>query len=141
MQGDIDHTAFDNLTFATSSQLTVVEDRGDTLHTQHNALESGCSTTRRARRPRRLARFLAEERDASAAIDSTLSDAKTPGFRNDGNNEITGIHVSDGDPSPGGILGAKDPLPFANSSGGQRWRVFWTEQHGDNVRWEIIPRP
>jgi hypothetical protein len=29
-----------------------------------------------------------------------------------GDNEITGIHVSDGDPSSAGILGAKLPRPF-----------------------------
>ena len=36
----------------------------------------------------------------------------TAGFSNDGDNEITGIHVSDGDPTTGGILGAKEPKPF-----------------------------
>ncbi len=48
----------------------------------------------------------------------------------------TGIHVSDGDASEGGILGAKDPRPFNG-----KWRVFYTQQHGDNTTVEIIPNP
>ena len=51
-------------------------------------------------------------------------------------NEITGFHVSDGDPSARGILGAKIPTPF---SGG--WRVFFTQQHGENYTWEILAKP
>ena len=52
-------------------------------------------------------RFIAEGRDPSATIDAGL--VGTPGFNNDGDNEITGIHVSNGDPGKNGILGAKDP--------------------------------
>jgi len=52
---------------------------------------------------------------------------------NDGDNEITGIHVSDGDPTVGGLLGAKLPQPTTSTS----WRTFWTQQHGDNTTWEI----
>jgi hypothetical protein len=58
------------------------------------------------------------------------------GFQNEGDNEITGIHVSDGDPSTGGLLGAKIPRSFKDG-----WRVFYTGQHGDNVTWEIIRAP
>jgi hypothetical protein len=43
-----------------------------------------------------------------------------------------GIHVSDGDPTTSGILGARDPHPFTAG-----WRLFWTQQHGDNTTWEI----
>jgi hypothetical protein len=56
------------------------------------------------------------------------------GFQNEGDNEITGIHMSDGDPGTDGILGAKVPRPFRDG-----WRLFWTAQHGDNVTLEIIP--
>src|SRR5262249_44879192 len=77
-------------------------------------------------------RIIAQGRDTSATIDSGLTG--TPGFQNDGDNELTGIHVSDGDPSIGGLLGAKIPHPF---TGG--WRVFYTQQHGENNTWEIIP--
>jgi hypothetical protein len=72
---------------------------------------------------------------SSATVDSGLSGS--PGFTNDGDNEITGIHVSDGDPSVKGILGAKTPQPFRPDG---LWRVFWTQQHGDNITWELIRR-
>jgi hypothetical protein len=76
-------------------------------------------------------RMLALGRDPSATIDSSLS-AAGAGFQNDGDNEITGFHISDGDPTTGGILGAKVPTPYRDG-----WRVFYTQQHGDNVTWEI----
>ena len=75
--------------------------------------------------------MLALGRDPSATIDSSLS-AAGAGFQNDGDNEITGFHISDGDPTTGGILGAKVPTPYRDG-----WRVFYTQQHGDNVTWEI----
>jgi Bacterial protein of unknown function (DUF839) len=150
-QGDPGHTGFDNLAFLTRRRLAVVEDRGDTLHTQLDALDSGWVLDARADFSRPDApppvRFLAEGRDPSATIDSALLDASTPGFPNDGDNEITGIHVSDGDPTPAGLLGAKDPRPFrgrGDKEDGREdraWRVFWTQQHGDNVTWELVPRP
>ena len=76
-----------------------------------------------------------------------------PDFTNDGDNEITGIHVSDGDPTVGGLLGADDPEPFQgredrgrhgrgrDGDRGLAWRVFFTQQHGDNHTWELVPRP
>jgi len=81
--------------------------------------------------PRRL---IAEGRDASATIDSAFTAAAVAGFQNDGDNEITGFHVSNGDPGVGGLLGARAPRPFQNG-----WRVFWTQQHGDNNTFEIVP--
>ena len=57
------------------------------------------------------------------------------GFQNEGDNEITGFHVSNGDASVGGLLGAQTPIPFSEG-----WRVFYTGQHGDNITWEILPR-
>jgi len=42
------------------------------------------------------------------------------------------IHLSDGDPSANGILGARVPR-----FGHDGWRMFWTQQHGDNVTWEV----
>ncbi len=133
LAGDEQHTGFDNITFAGANDLLVVEDAGDTLHQERNALDSGylVSLSRDARhstvRAPRVTRFLAEGRDASALYDATTS----PGY-NDGDNEITGIHVSNGDPSVQGLLGATIPQPF-----GPAWRTFWTQQHGDNVTWEI----
>ena len=78
-------------------------------------------------------RFLAEGRDPSATVDSYLLDSAAPGFPNEGDNEITGIHVSNGDASIGGLLGRQEPHPFSDG-----WRVFWTQQHGDNVTFEIL---
>jgi secreted PhoX family phosphatase len=133
--GDQEHTAFDNISFAGPDDLLVVEDAGDTLHVQRNALDSGYLYSLRHGGVSAPVRFLAEGRDASATIDSALGDAQIPGFVNDGDNEITGIHVSDGDPSAAGLLGAKSPRLFDKG-----WRLFWTAQHGDNVTFEIIPQ-
>ena len=133
--GDLAHTGLDNISFAGRNDLLVVEDAGDGLHSQRNALDSGfVYDVRRDTARGTPVRFLAEGRDPSATIDSALLDAKTPGFVNDGDNEITGIHVSDGDPSVAGLLGAKNPRPFRKG-----WRVFWTHQHGDNTTFEIVP--
>jgi secreted PhoX family phosphatase len=135
-KGDLHHTGFDNIAFADARQLVVVEDAGDGLHTQRNALDSAYlyRVSGDYDDPPKPVRVLAEGRDPSATIDSALGDAKTPGFVNDGDNEITGIHISDGDPTTAGLLGAKVPRLFT-----QGWRVFWTQQHGDNVTWEIVP--
>ena len=96
-------------------------------------------------------RFLAEGRDASATVDSALLDAP-PGFTNDGDNEITGIHISDGDPTrrrpprrqgSGALRGRATTTAAArhDGDGGPPWRVFFTQQHGDNHTWELVPRP
>jgi Bacterial protein of unknown function (DUF839) len=131
---DVAHSGFDNIQFLTEDQLVAVEDAGDNLHAQRNALDSGFVFDARAdygNAANQPVRFLAQGRDASATIDSGLSGS--PGFKNDGDNEITGFHVSDGDPSTNGILGAKRPKPFKDD-----WRVFYTQQHGDNVTYEIL---
>ncbi len=133
LRGDKDHTGLDNLSFATKDQLMVVEDSGDSMHEQRNALDSGFVYDVTEAEPE-ATRFLAEGRDPSATIDAQMSEAGTPGFDNDGDNEITGIHVSDGDPTVKGLLGARAPKPFVGG-----WRVFWTQQHGDNITFEILP--
>ena len=132
--GDVVHTGLDNIQFLTEDQLIVGEDAGDNLHAQRNALDSAFVFNARAdysHPSNRPIRFLALGRDASATIDSGLSGS--PGFQNDGDNETTGFHVSDGDPSTNGVLGAKKPKPFKDG-----WRVFYTQQHGDNITYEII---
>jgi hypothetical protein len=154
-QGDAEHASFDNVSWLTDRTVLVVEDRGDAFHTAGNgvqatALDSGWAIDAgvdHSKTDAGVTRFLAEGRDASATVDSALSDADAPGFTNDGDNEITGIHVSDGDPTVGGLLGAKDPRPFDDHGGhgggdhGLAWRVFFTQQHGDNHTWELVPRP
>jgi hypothetical protein len=132
--GDVAHSGLDNIQFLTEDQLVAVEDAGDALHTQRNALDSAFVFDVRINYGNAAiepVRILALGRDASATIDSGL--AGSPGFKNDGDNEITGFHVSDGDASVRGILGAKKPKPFNDG-----WRVFYTQQHGDNITYEII---
>jgi hypothetical protein len=129
-RGDVAHTGFDNVTFLSRDKVAFVEDAGDTLHTQRNALDSGwlLDVTTDYSTGQQPVRFLAQGRDASATIDSSFS-----GFGNDGDNELTGIHASNGDPSQKGLLGATTPKLFQNG-----WRLFYTRQHGDNVTFEII---
>ena len=134
-KGDLQHTAFDNVTFWDANHVVFVEDRGDTLHADANALDSRWLLDVRknyANANIHPVRILAEGRDGLATLDSQLIDMA--GFQNDGDNELTGIHVSDGSPGPDGLLGAKIPRPFEDG-----WRVFYTQQHGENVTWEILP--
>jgi hypothetical protein len=42
---------------------------------------------------------------------------------------------ANGDPTRRGILGAEVPQPFHRG-----FRVFFTQQHGDNATWEILTR-
>jgi hypothetical protein len=135
--GNPGHTGFDNTAFWDKNQIVFVEDRGDTLHGQLNTLDSAWVFDTRvdysnpANTPVRL---YAQGRDPSATIDSQFGGM--PGFQNEGDNEITGFHVSNGDPGPFGILGASEPSVFKNG-----WRAFFTNQHGDNVTDEIVSDP
>jgi hypothetical protein len=133
-KGDQAHAGFDNVAFLSGDLMTFVEDAGDTLHTQRNALDSGFvfDATKDYSNPANVpVRWLAEGRDPSATLD-----ADNAGFgKNEGDNEITGIHVSDGDPTKNGILGAKLPKPW---EGAGLWRVFYTQQHGDNNTFEVV---
>jgi hypothetical protein len=131
---DLAHTGFDNVTFIDRDHVAFVEDASDTVHTQRGAFDSAYLFDLRVdySHGAQPVRFLAEGRDASATLDNMLS-ALGNGFQNEGDNEITGIHMSDGDPTVEGILGAKIPHPFRDG-----WRLFWTQQHGDNITWEIL---
>ncbi len=134
-RSDAAHSSFDNVAFWSANEVVFVQDMGDTLHGQINAFDSAflfdvrVDYSNSANQP---VRILALGRDPSATIDSGL--LGTSGFQNDGDNEITGIHVSDGDATPNGLLGAKLPWPFHFG-----WRVFYTQQHGDNQTFELIP--
>jgi hypothetical protein len=124
--------SFDNVAFLSRDVISFVEDAGDTLHTQRNALDSAFAFDTRlnyANPKNQPVRWLAEGRDPSATIDSAFD-----GFgKNEGDNELTGLHVSDGDPGIHGILGAKVP-DLRNP----QWRWFYTQQHGDNTTWEVV---
>jgi hypothetical protein len=134
--GDVEHTGLDNCAFWSADRIVFVENAGDKLHTQRNAFDSAWVFDVRANYAKASTpppvRLLALGRDASATLDSGYSAAGN-GFQNEGDNEITGFHVSDGDPTVRGILGARIPLPFLG------WRVFYTQQHGDNATWELFP--
>ena len=136
---DVEHTGLDNLAFLSDHLLIAVEDAGDTLHGQRNALDSAYLFDTKAdysNPSTQPLRILAQGRDASATLDSSLGSVS--GFQNDGDNEITGIHVSDGDASVRGILGSKSPKALSNDESEHAWRVFYTQQHGDNVTYEIL---
>jgi hypothetical protein len=130
-KSDQAHSGFDNVAFLSRDVISFVEDAGDTLHGQRNALDSAYALnvkTDYANAANQPVRWLAEGRDASATLD-----AANGGFgKNDGDNEITGLHVSDGNPGTDGILGAQIP-----QLGNSRWRWFYTQQHGDNVTYEV----
>lgn len=125
--GDADHSSFDNLSFANPRQLMAAEDRGDTLHSQLDKLDSvwafsldGSATQR----------FIALGRDTAAEVDAAFLDAGTPGYQNDGDNEPTGLYVSTGSTSVTGMLGT-----WKNMFGP---RAFITQQHGLNTVYEIV---
>jgi hypothetical protein len=128
------HSSLDNVAFLSRDAIAFVEDAGDTLHAQRNALDSGYVwdvTTNYANPANQPVRWLAEGRDPSATLD-----AANGGFgSNEGDNEITGVHVSDGDPGIGGVLGSKIP-----DLGDHAWRWFYTQQHGDNRTYQVIVR-
>jgi len=127
--GDAVHSSFDNLAFADRNTLLAGEDRGDGLHTQLNRLDSIWAYDMAD--PANPVRFLAEGRDTESEADAALLDADTPGFQNEGDNEVTGVHVSSGSPFVAGMQGR------AGSLAGARW--FFTQQHGKNNLWEILP--
>jgi hypothetical protein len=128
------HSSFDNVTFLSKNVVTFVQDAGDGLHTSLNALDSGYTfdtTLDYSDSSNQPVRWLAEGRDPSATLDGSASPT---GFgKNDGDNEITGVYVSDGDPGVGGMLGAH--VPNLNN---EAWHWFYTQQHGDNTTWEVL---
>jgi len=136
-KSDQAHAGFDNVTFLSRTKVAFVEDACDTLHTQRGALDSAYALDTQvdysAPSAPQPVRFIAEGRDPSATIDSAGGPLVAG---NEGDNEITGIHASDGDPTRQGILGAQIPTLF---HGG--WRLFWTQQHGDNETWEVVRTP
>jgi hypothetical protein len=131
-EGNESVAGLDNVAFLSRNLITFVEDAGGTLHAQRKALDSGFvfDVTKDYSHGAQPVRWLGEGRDPSATLDSANG-----GFgRNEGDNEITGAHVSNGDPGPEGILGAKAPNLF---EGNGQWRFFYTQQHGDNFTWEV----
>ncbi len=137
INGDAEHAAFDNVTFYDKETLLVAEDRGDTLHQQLNALDSTWSFDLDQPLDKITAkgkRLIAQGRDPAATQDVVRHEAVPPvPDQNDGDNEITGLHVSDGSMSVGGILGSQDPATL------EGLRIFVTYQHGANETYEFAP--
>lgn len=128
--GDAEHSSFDNLAFAPDGHtLLAGEDRGDTLHKQLDRLDSvwRYDVNDAGAVPTRL---LALGRDPLSEQDAANVDADTPDFQNNGDNEPTGLDVSDGRTSVDGLLGRR--------RAGRHARWFITQQHGRNTTYEIV---
>ena len=120
--GDADHASFDNITFADSKDtILVAEDRGDTLHDQLNKLDSIWAYRLKDSDPSKnvVSRFLALGQDMVA------------GVAGQEDNEPTGLHMSEGDPTIEGLIGTK---AFKKD----RARLFFTQQHGENNLYEVF---
>jgi secreted PhoX family phosphatase len=113
--GDAVHSSFDNITFADETTLLTTEDRGNTLHTELNTLDSVWAySVNGSQTP---LRFVALGRDATSEAEGE-------------DNEPTGMHVSAGNPRA--LPGTLGDLFNA--------RAFLTQQHGDNVLFEVGKR-
>jgi hypothetical protein len=137
--GDQTHASFDNITFLDKSTVLVGEDRGETLHQRANALDSLWSFD--ISKPldeinADAKRLIAQGRDPEATGDTALREIPPVRTHNDGDNEVTGIHVSDGSTSTHGILGADAPKNAGVAW--SPWRIFVTGQHGANITYEIV---
>jgi hypothetical protein len=138
--GDQAHASFDNVTFLDKDTLLVAEDRGETLHQQANALDSlwAFDITKPLDKINADAKRLeAQGRDPEATGDIAIKEPAPPTAltHNDGDNEVTGIHVSDGSTSPDGLIGSDLPK---NAGAWSPWRIFVTGQHGANITYEIL---
>ncbi|HMG37313.1 MAG TPA: phosphatase [Blastocatellia bacterium] len=129
-RGDSVHAAFDNLAMADENTLLAAEDRGDGLHRSLNTLDSiWAFNIHQPDTPPR--RFIALGRDEESEADAGFLDAGTPGFQNDGDNEPTGLFVSEGGTTIQRLLGKTPPRR-------EQARWFFTQQHGKNRIFQII---
>jgi len=121
--GDETHNSYDNITFLDEDTFLSTEDRGDTLHDQLGVLDSIWSYD--------LGKsYSSIQADAKRLVALGRDPEASQSNRED--NEPTGIFVSDGDTSVGGLLGAEDP----GSQDGVR--IFFTQQHGANSTYEVV---
>jgi Bacterial protein of unknown function (DUF839) len=112
--GDHDHNSFDNMAFINNRQLLAAEDRGDTLHTQLNTLDSIWAFDVRTGKS---IRFVALGRDAASITQGE-------------DNEPTGVYVSNGGIEKGQLLGTQESI--------ENPRGFFTMQHGGNQTFEFF---
>ena len=87
------------MTFIDRNHVAFVEDAGDGLHAQRNALtRRTCSTSARTTRAAASRCGSWPRAGTPSATEDNMLGALGNGFQNEGDNEITGIHMSDGDP-------------------------------------------
>lgn len=137
VNGDAAHSSFDTLTMLDKDTVLTGEDRGETLHMQLNKLDSLWSfdlTKSLGAINASAKRLVAQGRDPEATANAEHiapnAASTTPAtYNNEGDNEVTGVHYSDGESKPQGLLGTL--------LGGDA-RLFYTQQHGDNVTYEIV---
>jgi hypothetical protein len=50
------------------------------------------------------------------------------------------MHLSDGNPTVAGLIGTRNPQFGVSGEdlSGLPWRLFWTQQHGDDPTWEVL---
>ena len=80
-------------------------------------------------------RFIAEGRDPSATIDAGL--IGTPRLQQRRRQRDHGHPCVQRLIGKNGVLGAKHPHLW-KGDGPDRWRAFYTQQHGDNATWELL---
>ena len=112
--GTADQSSFDNLSWSDSHTLIAAEDRGDGLHSQLNRLDSIWAYTTDASEP--PLRLVALGRDR-------ISETR-------GDNEPTGLHVSNGSTATDRQPGTLRNLRHAKG--------FFTQQHGENTVYQIV---
>lgn len=115
--GDADHASFDNIAFANSNQIYVTEDRGDTLHDQLAKFDS-------------IWTFSVRGGVSSKRLVAVGSDPITAPL-GAGDNEPTGLITSNGSIYKSALVGTVNGLKDG--------RAFFTQQHGENKVFEIVP--
>ena len=128
------HTGFDNVAFSRRNADRVRRGRGDALHTQRNALDSGFvfDVTRDYSKPaNQPVRLIAEGRDPSATIDA----AQLPGSQ-ERRRQRDHRHPRLGR-RPGAAASSAPKTPSRSTDG---WRWFYTQQHGDNMTYEVTSK-
>ena len=121
--GDREHNSFDNIAIADENTLLAAEDRGDTLHSQLNTLDSVWAFSIHTREPVPVPPISSHATNSKAIRFIALGQDATALTRGE-DNEPTGLFVSNGSVSKDALLGTEESLKDA--------RGFFTQQHGDN---------
>ena len=137
MSADGEHASYDSISFLDKNTILVGEDRGDGLHTSLNALDSTWAFDLTQPLDKSLStaqRLIAQGRDPEATDDVAKKEGTPPvADQNDGDNEVTGVLVSNGVSTIEAPFGTTDPAKLTGT------RIFYTGQHGANVTYEVLP--